>query len=184
MLRKLLKHLVFRLKGETDVSPLVERGLRIGSDCSIQAGVSIDPDHCWHITIGSGVTLAARVQLLAHDASPLRHLGSTRIARVTVGDRVFIGAGSIVLPGTRIGEESIIGAGSVVRGVIPPRVVAAGNPAVVVSSLDEFLEKHRKGMERGPCFEEELTVERGITAEQKVEMDRRLGDGDGYVIWG
>ena len=60
-----------------------------------------------------------------------------------VGDNVFIGRNSIILMGTHIGSNVIIGAGSVVHGVIPDNVVAAGNPARTICTLDEHLEKRR-----------------------------------------
>ena len=49
---------------------------------------------------------------------------------------VWIGDGVIVCKGVRIGENSVIGAGSVVTKDIPANVIAAGNPAKPVKSLD------------------------------------------------
>ena len=54
------------------------------------------------------------------------------IAPVTIGDDVWIGAGSIILPGVTIGSGSTIGAGSVVTHDIPPNVLAFGVPCRVV----------------------------------------------------
>jgi acetyltransferase-like isoleucine patch superfamily enzyme len=48
---------------------------------------------------------------------------------VVIGDDVWIGAGSIVLPGSRIGRGAVIGAGSVVSGEVAEMTVAAGAPA-------------------------------------------------------
>ncbi len=62
-----------------------------------------------------------------------------RIAKVSIGDRVFIGAGSIVLPGVRIGDDVIIGAGSVVTRDIADGALVAGNPATVIGTTDEYL---------------------------------------------
>jgi len=53
---------------------------------------------------------------------------------VVIEDDVWIGTNTIILPGVSIGRGSVIGAGSVVTKDIPPMVVAAGNPARVVSS--------------------------------------------------
>lgn len=55
---------------------------------------------------------------------------------VVIEDDAWIGFGSILLPGVRIGARSIIGAKSVVHSDIPPDVIAAGNPARVVRSLE------------------------------------------------
>lgn len=54
---------------------------------------------------------------------------------VTIGNNVWIGAQSIILPGITIGDNSIIGAGSVVTRDIPANVVAAGNPCKVLKNI-------------------------------------------------
>ncbi len=54
---------------------------------------------------------------------------------MTIGDGVWVGGGSIILPGVTIGEGSTIGAGSVVTRSIPERVVAAGSPCRVIREL-------------------------------------------------
>lgn len=51
---------------------------------------------------------------------------------VEVKDNVWIGGGSILLPGVTIGENSVIGAGSVVNRPIPANCVAVGNPCRVI----------------------------------------------------
>jgi len=50
-------------------------------------------------------------------------------------DDVFIGSGARILKGAKIGSGAIIGAGSVITGNIPPNVIAAGNPAVVIKRI-------------------------------------------------
>lgn len=54
------------------------------------------------------------------------------IKPVRVGKHCFIGGGSVILPGVTIGDECIIAAGAVVTSDIPPRCIAAGNPARVL----------------------------------------------------
>jgi acetyltransferase-like isoleucine patch superfamily enzyme len=51
---------------------------------------------------------------------------------VIIGDGSWIGAGSVILPGSHIGKHVAIGANSVVNGVIPDYSVAVGTPARVV----------------------------------------------------
>jgi acetyltransferase-like isoleucine patch superfamily enzyme len=57
------------------------------------------------------------------------------MAPVRIERNVWIGAAAIILKGVRIGENSAIGAGSVVVRDVPPKCVAAGNPARVVKRL-------------------------------------------------
>lgn len=49
---------------------------------------------------------------------------------VHICENVWIGAGTVIVPGVTIGKNSVIGAGSVVTKDIPENVVAVGNPAV------------------------------------------------------
>ena len=54
---------------------------------------------------------------------------------ITIGSTVWIGGGSIILPGVSIGDFSIVGAGSVVTKDIPSRTVVAGNPAKPIKTI-------------------------------------------------
>lgn len=54
---------------------------------------------------------------------------------ITIGNNVWIGAGSSILPGVTIGDNTVIGAGSVVTKDIPANVLAVGNPCKVIREL-------------------------------------------------
>ena len=61
---------------------------------------------------------------------------------VTIGDNVWIGGNTVILPGVHIGSNTVIGAGSVVTKDIPDWVVAAGNPCRVVKQITEEDKKY------------------------------------------
>ncbi|MEV7426087.1 MULTISPECIES: sugar O-acetyltransferase [unclassified Streptomyces] len=91
------------------------------------------------ISVGSDVQIGPNVQLLTplHElAAERRRAGWERAAPVTIGDNVWLGGGVIVCPGVTIGENTVVGAGSVVTKDLPPGVLAVGNPARVVRSLE------------------------------------------------
>ena len=166
-----------------DRSPLeiaISNGLIIGKNHNIQGGCIIDPSHCFLITIGDNVTLAPRVHILAHDASTKYHLGYTRIGKVYIGNNVFIGANSTILPNVRIGDNVIIGAGSVVSRSIPANSVAAGNPARIISDISEYLNKHKNQMKTHPCYDEAYIIT-NITTEKKIKMQNELNTV-GYIV--
>lgn len=146
-----------RIKGTPNLDKLKERGLKIGENFRCGSGSIIDPSHCWHISIGSNVVFAPRVHVLAHDASTY-FLGYTRVANVVIGDNVFVGASTVILPGVTIGNNVIIGAGSVVTKDIPANSVACGNPARVISTLEEHLQKEKNRMNEENVFSEEYTL--------------------------
>ena len=102
-----------------------------------------------------------------------------------IGRRAFIGAGAIVLAGSRIGENAVVGAGAVVRGEIPPGKIALGNPADIVGDVESMLHKHRKTTDGGPCWPHlGWTIQHGITAEHRRIQREALADGGiGYVEW-
>jgi maltose O-acetyltransferase len=144
--------------------------------------VVIDPSHIWLVVIGNDVTLAPRVLILAHDASTKRHLGLTRLGKVAIGDRVFVGASAVILPGVTIGSDVIIGAGSIVTADIPSGVVVVGNPARVLCPLTEFLERRSAEMASSPNFGREYTLRGNITEQRKAEMNARMKNRFGYVV--
>lgn len=170
-----------RLTGEIPTEKLIKMGLTIGRNFNRLNGCTIDPSHCWLITIGDDVSLAPGVHILAHDGSTKMYLGYTKIGRVQIGNHVGIGTGSIILPNVKIGNNVIIGAGSVVTKDIPDNSLAAGNPARIIGSVPQYIDKHRALMEKRPVFDENWTVRRNITDLQKEKMKELLKDGIGYV---
>ena len=144
---KLIRKILEYLRGEPQhLDKLIKRGLKIGKNFKRMGGVIIDPSHCYHISIGDNVILAPRVHILAHDASFGLFTGKTCAANVTIGNYVFVGAGTIILPGVHIGNRVIIGAGSIVTKDIPDNSVAVGNPARVICTVDAYLEKETAKM--------------------------------------
>lgn len=93
------------------------------------------------LRIGSGVAIAGLTMLVpgnhrfAQLDVPIRAQGTEPLP-IAIGDDVWIGAGVTVLGGASISDGCVIAAGSVVRGHIPPRVVAAGVPARIIRSRD------------------------------------------------
>lgn len=61
---------------------------------------------------------------------------------VEIGDNVWIGGNTVILPGVHIGSNSIIGAGSVVTKDIPEWSIAAGNPCKVIRKITEDDKKY------------------------------------------
>lgn len=177
-----IRKLIFRLRGTYTVEQLVELGLTVGKNFNPQLGFDLDASHCWLITIGDDVCFAPHVRILAHDASMHQALGYTKIGRVTIGDRVFIGADTVVLPGVSIGSDAIVGAGSVVTKDVPAGEVHAGNPARFICKTDDFLEKHRQAMKTAPCYDESYTLRGSVTTEKKEQQKRELKDQEGYVV--
>jgi maltose O-acetyltransferase len=90
------------------------------------------------ITLGDDVQVGPNVQLLTPthptDAG-LRRAKWEAAQPITIEDNVWLGGGAIVLPGVTVDENTIVGAGAVVTKDLPPNVLAVGNPARVIRSL-------------------------------------------------
>lgn len=91
------------------------------------------------VIIGDNVMCGPKVQLLTATHSldaRERNFSGTELGRpITIGHRVWLGAGAIVCPGISIGDGAVIGTGSVVTRDIPPGVFAAGNPCRVIKTV-------------------------------------------------
>jgi maltose O-acetyltransferase len=93
---------------------------------------------CAEVRIGESVLCGPYVQIYtaSHPLdAKLRASGPELAKPIRIGNRVWIGGGSIVCPGVTIGENTAIGAGSVVTKDIPANVFAAGNPCRVIKTL-------------------------------------------------
>lgn len=113
----------------------------IGADVGMSGG-TICAVH--RIEIGDGTLLGADVRIVDTDFHPLDS-ASRRYApipepqqrdAVRIGRNVFLGTRAIVLKGVEIGDNTVVGAGSVVSSSLPPNTVCAGNPAVVLRTIE------------------------------------------------
>jgi maltose O-acetyltransferase len=182
-LRRLIRRPLERLRGQLSVERLVAEGLELGRGTYIARDVYLDPGHPWLISIGDESGLSPGVIVMVHDASMRRHMGFTRIARVVIGNRVFVGAGAIILPGSRIGDGSIVGAGAVVRGDVPPGSLVVGNPAKVVADVESVADWHRQAAMQGPSWPPHGWMSgSGITeARKRAQREALAGGISGYL---
>ena len=155
---------------ETDI--LIQKGMVVGENFFRGKNVEIDYDFCWLIEFGNNVTLAPGVRVLAHDASIRRFLGYTRIGVVEIGDNVFVGADSIILPGVRMGSNIIVGAGSVVTSDLESNYVYAGNPAKKIYKMEEYLTKYQNV--KNIYKENETFKNDKLTLDKKLEIKRQI----------
>lgn len=94
------------------------------------------------ITIGDNVLIGSGCLITDSDSHPIdytirRQSDKAISSPIRIEENVFIGARTIILKGVTIGRGSVIGAGSVVTKDIPPSVIAAGNPARVIKSIEK-----------------------------------------------
>jgi acetyltransferase-like isoleucine patch superfamily enzyme len=107
--------------------------LEIGDGTFINQGATVAARS--HITIGRNTQIgdfAAVYDTNYHRIDPEHPV---KCAPVVIGENVWIGRGVLVLPGSNVGDHTVVAAGSVVSGDLPPRVLAAGNPAKPVKEL-------------------------------------------------
>ena len=97
------------------------------------------------VTIGDNCQLAPNVAIYTA-GHPLHPVSRNSLYEygisVTIGDNVWIGGNSVILPGVHIGSNTVIGAGSVVTKDIPDWTVAAGNPCRIVKQITEEDKKY------------------------------------------
>jgi maltose O-acetyltransferase len=172
------------LKLERRWQRLRDLGMHIGEGVNLPASTTIDTSHCFLISIGDFCGFGPDCLILAHDAQMDEFLDAGRLGRVVIHPHSHIGARTVILAGVEIGPRTIVGANSVVSRSLPADTVCAGNPAKVISGLDEYLEKHRARMRERPTFEYMDYDIRFITPERKAELLAAVADGDAYMVGG
>lgn len=120
-------------------------GVRVGKGTRIMGSLyKIFSEEAYLISIGEDCLLSSEVTLLTHDGSVdvirKEFPKADRIKPVTIGNNVFIGYRTIVMPGVTIGNNVVIGAGSVVNKDVPSDTVYAGVPAKFIKTIAEYKE--------------------------------------------
>ena len=111
--------------------------IEIGKHTFINYGSSIAARTS--VKIGAHCLLGHYTFVMDNDQHDIvRHWELPQSDPVVIEDHVWIGSKALILPGVHIGSRAVIGAGSVVTRDIPPRSVAAGNPARVLRHLTEL----------------------------------------------
>lgn len=102
----------------------------------------------------NNVVIATNVRFVNHDRVDILLKGLYNkdfkkfYSEIRIGNNVFIGADSVVLPGVTIGDNCIIGAGSIVTKDLEPGYVYAGVPAKKLGTFDNFINKRLDYYER------------------------------------
>lgn len=98
----------------------------------------------WCITLGDNVHITKEVLFITHDGGTLLFRDQFPDLEITspivVGNNVYIGVRSIILPGVKIGNNCIIAAGAVVSKDVPDGSVVGGVPAKYIKSIDQYLD--------------------------------------------
>ena len=142
---ELLNELLGKVGNQLWITPPfhVDYGCNIyfGNNCEVNMNCTFLDDN--KIIIGDNVLIAPNVQIYTA-YHPTHYLDrftisenetfnfcKTQTAPVIIGKNVWIGGGTIILPGVTIGDNTVIGAGSVVTKDIPAYTIAYGNPCKV-----------------------------------------------------
>lgn len=121
------------------------------------------------VEIGDNFVSAPGSVILAHDASLVMHTGKYRVQKVKIGNRVFLGANSVILPGVTIGDNVIIGASTIVTKDIPSGVVVVGNPGRVIGRVEDYISK---------CEDKGVALDANIEFLNCIKSDRKYDEGD------
>lgn len=111
------------------------KNLKVGSRTLLARGVWINARG--GVTIGDNVLVGPGVRIISNghrmDSIKMPMIEQGLYSKpISIGDDVWIGADSIILPGVTIGDSSVIAGGSVVTKDVAPLTIVAGNPAVII----------------------------------------------------
>ncbi len=141
---------IFRLNG--NVKWPVHFTSTILSEQNITKGIICDPgdnpnvyvEASNGIQIGSNVGFGTGVKILSSLHHHDNHSVYVKAAPIIIGDHVFVGANSVILPSVKIGDNVVIGAGSIVTKDIPSNSIAVGNPCKVIKTKNPYKEDFTK----------------------------------------
>jgi len=120
-------------------------GVSIGKDCWIATRYFGSEPYL--ITIGDHVQITGGVRFFTHGGGWIlreEQPDFDAFGKIKIGNNVYIGSCSMIMPGVTIGNNIIIGAGSVVTRSVPDGVLLAGNPARIIGTIDDYKQRMQK----------------------------------------
>lgn len=121
-------------------------GVNIGEDCFV-------PDKgCWSsepylITVGDHCQITSGVRIFTHGGGQIvrKYIPNFDVfGKVTIGNWVYIGNNALIMPGVTIEDNVLVASGSVVTKSIPSGMVVAGNPAKIICTIEDYIERNRE----------------------------------------
>lgn len=136
------------------VQYLRDSGAKIGEGCVIR-GVECFGSEPYLVEVGDNSYFSgSNILMITHDGAigRLYNMGFTpkrfdSFGKIKIGSNCFVGSGVIILKNVTIGDNCIIGAGAVVSKSIPAGSVAAGVPARVIGTVEEYYNKNKEYFE-------------------------------------
>lgn len=120
----------------TRIYYLRKMGIKIGKNVHISPKAYIDLHRPTYLEIGNNVKITRWAMILCYDSSKdFLDQHEKAFKKVKIGNDVYIGAKSTIMPGVTIGNNVVIGAHSVVTRDIPPNCIAIGSPAKEIKKL-------------------------------------------------
>lgn len=147
-------------------------GVKIGKHCLIATrNWSTEP---YLITIGNNVQVTENVYFFTHGGgNSVRQIDPTfdAFGKIVVEDWVYIGAGSMIMPGVTIGEGALIAAGSIVTKSVAPHSVVGGNPARFICSTQDYYERNKKYNigTKGKSYQEKKMIIMSLSEEKFIK---------------
>jgi len=120
-------------------------GVKIGKNCKIASRFFGSEPYL--IEIGDHVQITQDVRFSNHGGGWVlreKYPDFDFFGKIKVGNNVYIGNSSIILAGVTIGNDVIIGAGSVVTKSVPSGSIVGGNPAKIITTIENFEEHYIK----------------------------------------
>lgn len=139
-------NLIKNILGSTGENIHIEEPFRCDYGSNIEVGENFFANYnltvldVGKVTIGDNAQIAPNVSIYTagHPVHPdSRNSGYEYGIDISIGDNVWIGGSTCILPGVHIGNNVVIGAGSVVTKDIPDNVIAVGNPCRVIREITE-----------------------------------------------
>lgn len=139
-IKTLMKKLIFSPEKRARMA-----GVNIGTNNFIAGDFwSSEP---YLITIGSHCQITRGVKMHTHGgggAVRMKYPKFDCFGKISLGDYVYLGNDVTIMPGVSIGDNVLVAACSVVTKSVPANVVVGGNPARIICTIEEYIERNLK----------------------------------------